>query len=71
MVQYYTICGRAQERASKGRGPSVARSPIGWRIAVGGRDGNVETYDCRLCAGRELLLTLAEKRLAEVEPKTK
>src|SRR5262249_15145794 len=24
MVQYYTVCGRAQERASKGRGPSVA-----------------------------------------------
>src|SRR5262249_31359775 len=43
MVQYYAICGRAQERASKGRGPSVATSPIGWRIAVRGRDGNVET----------------------------
>jgi WD40 repeat protein len=49
---------------------SVAFSPSGWRIATGGDSGAVRTYDCRLCGGIDELVTLAEERLAELQPKT-
>jgi WD40 repeat protein len=42
---------------------AVAFSPSGWRIATGGFDGSVRTYDCRLCGRAPLLAALAQKRL--------
>ena len=42
---------------------AVAFSPSGWRIATGGLDGSVRTYDCRLCGRARLLAELAKKRL--------
>jgi WD40 repeat protein len=45
---------------------AVAFSPAGWRIATGGSDGSVRTYDCRLCAGDRQLVALAQARLARL-----
>jgi WD40 repeat protein len=42
---------------------AVAFSPSGWRIATGGLDGSVRTYDCRLCGRAPRLAALAQKRL--------
>jgi WD40 repeat protein len=44
----------------------VATSPTGWRIAVGGKDGLVETFDCRLCGDLQQLLADASKKLRQV-----
>jgi len=44
----------------------VATSVSGWRIAVGGTDGYVETYDCRLCGRLDNLMSLARLRLAQL-----
>jgi WD40 repeat protein len=44
----------------------AATSPDGWRIAIGGSDGYVETHDCQLCGGLNQLLSLARKRLAQL-----
>jgi WD40 repeat protein len=45
---------------------AVAFSPAGWRIATGGSDGSVRTYDCQLCAGDRQLVALARARLARL-----
>jgi WD40 repeat protein len=45
---------------------AVATSSTGWRIATGGTDGLVETYDCRLCGGLQQLLALADQRLTQL-----
>jgi WD40 repeat protein len=45
---------------------AVAFSPAGFRIATGGRDGNVGTYECQLCGGIRKLVQLAEARLERV-----
>lgn len=45
---------------------AVAFSGSGWRIAAGGLDGTVETYECRLCAGADELVALARARLARL-----
>jgi len=44
----------------------VATSSTGWRIVTGGRDGLVETYDCRLCGGLQQLLAFADQRLTQL-----
>ncbi|MFL5937239.1 MAG: hypothetical protein ACJ76U_10410 [Gaiellaceae bacterium] len=44
----------------------VATSATGWRIATGGTDGLVETYDCRLCSSLQQLLAFADQRLTQV-----
>jgi WD40 repeat protein len=44
----------------------AATSPSGWRIAIGGTDGRVETYDCRLCGDLQQLLVVASERLKQL-----
>ena len=45
---------------------SVAFSPHGWRIATGGIQGTVKTYDCRLCGTLDDLVRVAHDRLANL-----
>jgi WD40 repeat protein len=47
---------------------AVAFSPSGWRIVAGGLDGTVGKYECRLCAGADELIALAQARLAHLRP---
>ena len=44
----------------------AATSPSGWRLAIGGTDGRVETYDCRLCGNLQQLRSLAGERLRQL-----
>jgi WD40 repeat protein len=44
----------------------AATSPTGWRIAIGGQDGRVETFDCRLCGDLQQLLSDASEKLRQV-----
>jgi WD40 repeat protein len=45
---------------------AVAMSPHGWRIAAGGWQGTVKTYDCRLCGKIDDLAAIARQRLSHL-----
>jgi hypothetical protein len=45
---------------------AVAFAPNGWRIATGGENRTVKTYDCRLCGDVDVLIAVARERLASL-----
>ena len=45
---------------------AIALSPDGWKIAAGGAEGTVKTYDCRLCGNIDDLVAVARQRLAHL-----
>jgi hypothetical protein len=45
---------------------AIALSPAGWKIAAGGAEGTVKTYDCRLCGNIDDLVAVARQRLAHL-----
>jgi WD40 repeat protein len=50
---------------------TLAFSPRGWRLVTGWRNGDVRTFDCRLCAGLKELTAIGRSRLREIVRVTK
>ncbi len=64
-------------RGSKAPAPNLraldtlAFSPRGWRLVTGWRNGDVRTFDCKLCAGLKELTAIGRSRLREIVRVTK
>lgn len=62
----YLVRGSASPSPNVRALDTVAFSPRGWRVVTGWRNGDVRTFDCRLCAGIKQLRAIARNRLREI-----